>query len=156
MGFCLLLYLFMIFLVFVVCQIADFCILYMLVWEKLQEGTLDPKAVNDENCASNANDGNNNSWYSLSLSFIFFSYLWVMFSLKRTRTDRDSTKTYMHASSYHRCIKFFKVFPESKEICPYMEEGCFSLLMKRFLYDICLYIYQCKFLFLLSGHEEGN
>ncbi|KAK6285376.1 hypothetical protein POUND7_011555, partial [Theobroma cacao] len=24
-----------------------------------QVGTLDPKAVNDENCASNANDGNN-------------------------------------------------------------------------------------------------
>ncbi|OMP00769.1 DNA-binding WRKY [Corchorus olitorius] len=29
-----------------------------------QVGTLDPKAVNDENCANNANDGNNSWWRS--------------------------------------------------------------------------------------------
>ncbi|XWS35591.1 hypothetical protein CRYUN_Cryun20dG0010400 [Craigia yunnanensis] len=33
-----------------------------------QVGTLDPKAVNDENCANNANDGNNNSWWRSSAS----------------------------------------------------------------------------------------
>ncbi|KAJ1443648.1 WRKY domain [Sesbania bispinosa] len=32
-------------------------------WNNDQVGTLDPKAVNDENCTGNASDGNNNSWW---------------------------------------------------------------------------------------------
>ncbi|XP_027352905.1 probable WRKY transcription factor 12 [Abrus precatorius] len=32
-------------------------------WNNDQVGTLDPKAVNDENCTGNASDGNNNAWW---------------------------------------------------------------------------------------------
>ena len=48
----------------------------------IQVRTLDPKAVNDENCTGNTSDGGNNSWYILLATTTFcFQYLSLSLSL---------------------------------------------------------------------------
>lgn len=37
----------------------------------IQVRTLDPKAVNDENCTGNTSDGGNNTWYILLATTTF-------------------------------------------------------------------------------------
>ncbi|XVF73541.1 hypothetical protein PTKIN_Ptkin12aG0210100 [Pterospermum kingtungense] len=86
-----------------------------------QVGTLDPKTVNDENCASNANDGNNSSWWRSSASEK--SKVKVRRKLReprfcfQTRSDVDVlddgykwrkygqkvVKNSLHPRSYYRC-----------------------------------------------------